>query len=103
MNKLSPKIQEIYDAVKANYKKAEISRGDIYVYDGAVMHIIEEKKTGIKVNSTINMRYGVLLTFLIIFGLLFGFVGVVPVIIVANISTSKIKKAKKTEIIKLIN
>lgn len=103
MQKVSPQIAEKFELVKAEYKNAEISKGDIYVFDGSIMHIIEEKKDKIKISSTINMRYWVLLSLLIIFGILLGLIGVLLVIIIAKIALIKRKKDKKAKIIALVS
>lgn len=100
---LSPKIQSTLKLLQSNYKKTEVSKGDIYVFDGSIMHVIEEKNNEIKISSTLNMRYWVLLSLLIIFGILLGFVGVILVIVVAKFSTIKKRKAKKAKLITLLN
>jgi hypothetical protein len=103
MQELSPKKQEIFELIRAKYAKTVVRKGDIYVYDGSILHIVEEKKKGIKVSSVLNMRYWVLLLFLIITGICLSFVGIALTLIVANLILIKSKKAKKATLISLIN
>lgn len=103
MAELSQRKQELFDLIKAKYNKTVIRKGDIYVYDGSILHIVEEKKKGIKVSSVLNMRYWVLLLFLIITGICLSLVGIALTLIIANLILIKSKKAKKSTLISLIN
>lgn len=103
MKNLSPILQEDFNLIKAQYKKTEISKGDIYIFDGSILHVIEEKNDKIKISSTINTRYWVLLSLLIIFGILLGIIGVLLVIITAKIALIKCKKDKKAKVIALLS
>ena len=103
MQELSQKKQEAFEIIKANYNKAEISKGSIYVYDGSILHIVEEKKKGIKVSSVLNMRYWVLLLFLVITGICLGIIGVAITVIIANLIVIKAKRTKKAKLISIIN
>ncbi len=103
MQELSPRKQEIFDLIKANYSKTVIRKGDIYVYDGSILHIVEEKKKGIKVSSVLNMRYWVLLLFLIITGLCLGIVGIAVTVLIANLIAIKAKRTKKANLTSLIS
>ncbi|MBO4614242.1 MAG: hypothetical protein J5709_03925 [Bacteroidales bacterium] len=100
---MSPRKQEIFDLIKANYSKTVIRKGDIYVYDGSILHIVEEKKKGIKVSSVLNMRYWVLLLFLIITGLCLGIVGIAVTVLIANLIAIKAKRTKKANLTSLIS
>ena len=44
MQELSPKKQEIFELIRAKYEKTVVRKGDIYVYDGSILHIVEERK-----------------------------------------------------------
>lgn len=103
MQEMSPRKQEIFDLIKANYSKTVIRKGDIYVYDGSILHIVEEKKKGIKVSSVLNMRYWVLLLFLIITGLCLGIVGIAVTVLIANLIAIKAKRTKKANLTSLIS
>jgi hypothetical protein len=103
MQELSPKKQEVFDLIKSNYSKTVIRKGDIYVYDGSILHIVEEKKKGIKVSSVLNMRYWVLLLFLVITGICLGIIGVAITVIIANLIVIKAKRTKKAKLISIIN
>jgi len=103
MQELSQKKQEAFEIIKANYNKAEISKGSICVYDGSILHIVDENKSGIKVSSTLNMRYGVLLAFLIVTGIILGIIGIALTVLIANLAANKTKKIKKEKLITLIS
>ena len=103
MQELSAKKQEVFALIKSNYSKTVIRKGDIYVYDGSILHIVEEKKKGIKVSSVLNMRYWVLLLFLIITGLCLGIVGVAVTVLIANLIAIKAKRTKKANLTSLIS
>ncbi len=103
MQELSPKKQKVFDLIKSNYSKTVIRKGDIYVYDGSILHIVEEKKKGIKVSSVLNMRYWVLLLFLVITGICLGIIGVAITVIIANLIAIKAKRTKKAKLISIIN
>ena len=103
MQELSPKKQEIFELIRAKYAKTVVRKGDIYVYDGSILHIVEEKKKGIKVSSVLNMRYWVLLLFLVITGLCLGIVGIALTLIIANLIAIKKKKKKKAKLTSIIN
>lgn len=103
MAELSQKKQELFDLIKEKYNKTVIRKGDIYVYDGSILHIVEEKKKGIKVSSVLNMRHWALLLFLIITGICLSFVGIALTLIVANLILIKSKKAKKAKLTSIIN
>lgn len=103
MAELSQKKQELFDLIKEKYNKTVIRKGDIYVYDGSILHIVEEKKKGIKVSSVLNMRYWVLLLFLVITGLCLGIVGIALTLIIANLIAIKAKRTKKAKLTSIIN
>ena len=103
MQELSPKKQEIFELIRAKYAKTLVRKGDIYVYDGSILHIVEEKKKGIKVSSVLNMRYWVLLLFLVITGICLGIIGIAITVIVANLIAIKAKRTKKAKLISIIN
>ena len=103
MAELSQKKQELFDLIKEKYNKTVIRKGDIYVYDGSILHIVEEKKKGIKVSSVLNMRYWVLLLFLVITGLCLGIVGIALTLIIADLIAIKTKRTKKAKLTSIIN
>ncbi len=103
MQELSPKKQEIFELIRAKYAKTVVRKGDIYVYDGSILHIVEEKKKEIKVSSVLNMRYWVLLLFLVITGICLGIIGVAITVIIANLIAIKAKRTKKAKLISIIN
>ncbi len=103
MQELSPKKQEIFELIRAEYAKTLVRKGDIYVYDGSILHIVEEKKKEIKVSSVLNMRYWVLLLFLVITGICLGIIGVAITVIIANLIAIKAKRTKKAKLISIIN
>ena len=103
MQELSPKKQEAFELIKAKYSKTVIRKGDIYVYDGSILHIVEEKKKGMKVSSVLNMRYWVLLIFLILTGVTLGLIGVAITLIIANLIAIKAKRTKKAKLISIIS
>ena len=103
MQELSPKKQEVFELIKSKYNKTVVRKGDIYVYDGAILHIVEEKKKGITVSSALNMRYWVLLFFLILTGITLGIVGIAITLLIANLIAIKTKRTKKANLISLIN
>jgi hypothetical protein len=103
MQELSPKKQEAFELIKAKYSKTVIRKGNIYVYDGSILHIVDENKRGIKVSSTINMRYWVLLLFLILTGLTLGIIGIAITALVANLIAIKTKRTKKANLISIIS
>lgn len=100
---LSPKIQNALTILQSHYPKTETNRGNIYVFDGLILHIVEERNNELKVSSTLNLHYKGLLPFLIIFGIMFGIIGVALVFAVAKIATIKPKKTKNAKIISLIS
>lgn len=103
MAELSQKKQELFDLIKEKYNKTVIRKGDIYVYDGSILHIVEEKKKGIKVSSVLNMRHWALLLFLVITGLCLGIVGIALTLIIANLIAIKAKRTKKAKLTSIIN
>ena len=103
MQELSPKKQEAFELIKAKYSKTVIRKGDIYVYDGSILHIVEEKKNGMKVSSVLNLRYWVLLIFLILIGVPFGLIGIAITLLIANLIAIKTKRTKKANLISIIS
>ena len=103
MQELSPRKQEAYELIKAKYSKTVIRKGDIYVYDGSILHIVEEKKKGMKVSSVLNMRYWVLLIFLILIGVPLGLIGIAITLLIANLIAIKTKRIKKANLISIIS
>ena len=103
MQELSPKKQEVFELIKVKYNNTVIRKGDIYVYDGSILHIVEEKKKGIKVSSALNMRYWVLLLFLILIGVPFGLIGIAITLLIANLIAIKTKRTKKANLISIIS
>ena len=103
MQELSAKKQEIFNLIKSNYNKAVIRKGDIYVYDGSILHIVEEKKKGMKVSSVLNLRYWVLLIFLALTGVTLGIVGIAITLLIANLIAIKTKREKKANLISIIS
>lgn len=103
MQELSPRKQEIFGLIRAKYDKTVIRKGDIYVYDGSVLLIVEEKKKGIKISSTINMRHWLVLLFLIITGLSLSLIGIILTIVVANLILTRSKRTKKANLTSLIS
>ncbi|MBO7571251.1 MAG: hypothetical protein J6T48_03765 [Bacteroidales bacterium] len=103
MQELSPKKQEAFELIRAKYSKTVIRKGDIYVYDGSILHIVEEKKNGMKVSSVLNLRYWVLLIFLILIGVPFGLIGIAITLLIANLIAIKTKRTKKANLISIIS
>ena len=103
MQELSPKKQEAFELIKAKYNKTVIRKGDIYVYDGSILHIVEEKKKGMKVSSVLNLRYWVLLIFLALTGVTLGIVGIAITLLIANLIAIKTKRTKKANLISIIS
>ena len=103
MEELSPKKQEAFELIKAKYSKTVIRKGDIYVYDGSILHIVDENKKGIKVSSVLNMRYWGLLIFLILTGVPLGLIGIAITLLIANLITIKTKREKKANLISIIS
>ena len=103
MQELSPKKQEIFELIRAKYAKTVVRKGDIYVYDGSIIKKKKKKKKGIKVSSVLNMRYWVLLLFLVITGLCLGIVGIALTLIIANLIAIKAKRTKKAKLTSIIN
>lgn len=103
MQELSPKKQETFELIKTKYSKTVIRKGDIYVYDGSILHIVEEKKNGMKVSSVLNLRYWVLLIFLILIGVPFGLIGIAITLLIANLIAIKTKRTKKANLISIIS
>ncbi len=103
MQELSPKKQEVFELIKAKYNKTVIRKGDIYVYDGSILHIVDEKKKGMKVSSVLNMRYWVLLIFLILTGVTLGLIGIAITLLIANLIAIRTKRTKKANLITLIS
>lgn len=103
MQELSPKKQEAFELIKAKYSNTVIRKGDIYVYDGSILHIVEEKKKGMKVSSVLNLRYWVLLIFLILIGVPLGLIGIAITLLIANLIAIKTKRTKKANLISIIS
>ena len=103
MQELSPKKQEAFELIKAKYSKTVIRKGDIYVYDGSILHIVEEKKKGMKVSSVLNMRYWVLLIFLILTGVTLGLIGIAITLLIANLIAIRTKRTKKANLTSIIS